>query len=154
MEVAITRREDCSASQAIQYEDEECLEDSLLQVLVAPPDEDIGTIKRKFLFRLVSSLHLAGNLSYRTEAYVHQVALTFGLHASCVVFPSSVMISFQESSVLSPRFCESYVFPVTHGLNCNNLSQLDKLCFDLIKNKVDLKSAELKLASIEESKSL
>lgn len=60
--------------------------------------DDDETIRKKFLFRLVVALHNAGNLSFRTETYVRDVALAFDMHATCTVFPVSATLAFQVSS--------------------------------------------------------
>jgi hypothetical protein len=60
--------------------------------------DDDETIRKKFLFRLVAALHSAGNLSFRTETYLRDVAHAFDMQATCTVFPVSATLSFQESS--------------------------------------------------------
>mmetsp|Transcript_14366 Transcript_14366/g.15020 ORF Transcript_14366/g.15020 Transcript_14366/m.15020 type:complete len:496 (-) Transcript_14366:38-1525(-) len=112
-------------------------------------EEDEQTQKKKFLFKLVSQLHRAGNFSFRTEVYITQVASAFNLHAYCAVFPVSAILSFQESAQLSPHNCESYNIAISSGYDCSKLSRLDQLCFDIQQGRLDFHSAQVILHEIE-----
>lgn len=105
--------------------------------------------KKKFLFKLVSQLHRAGNFSFRTEVYITQVATAFNLHAYCAVFPVMAILSFQESAQLSPHNSESYNIAISSGYDCSKLSRLDQLCFDIQQGRLDFTSAQIILHEIE-----
>jgi uncharacterized membrane protein YjjP (DUF1212 family) len=111
--------------------------------------EDEPTQKKKFIFNLICQLHKAGNFSFRTEAYVAQVATAFNLHATCAVFPVSAIISFQESAQLNPQSCEAYNIAICSGYDCSKLSRLDQLCFEIQQGRLDFHSARAVLADIE-----
>lgn len=113
---------------------------------------DLGneaTKKKRFIFRLVSSLHSAGNLSFRTEAYISQIAAIYNLQCSCAVFPVSAIISFQESEQLNPQSCESYNIKVSGGFDCSKLARLDKLCFEIQQSRLQFNDADKTLTEIE-----
>jgi uncharacterized membrane protein YjjP (DUF1212 family) len=111
--------------------------------------EDEPTQKKNFIFRLICQLHKAGNFSFRTEAYVAQVASAFNLHATCAVFPVSAIISFQESAQLNPQSCEAYNIAICSGYDCSKLSRLDQLCFEIQQGRLDFHSARALLLDIE-----
>lgn len=111
--------------------------------------EDESTQKKKFIFNLICQLHKAGNFSFRTEAYVTQVATAFNLHANCAVFPVSAIISFQETAQLNPHSCESYNLAISSGYDCSKLSRLDQLCFEIQQGRLDFQTARSILADIE-----
>ena len=106
---------------------------------------------KKFLFRLLTSLHAAGNLSYRTEETVEKVAATFNMNATCTVFPLSAMVSFNPVIQLNGSSSESYSFRTSTGFDCSKLSQLNQLSYDIIRGNLDLQSGDKRLRMIEEA---
>jgi uncharacterized membrane protein YjjP (DUF1212 family) len=114
-------------------------------------DEDM--VKRKrFIMRLVNALHLAGNLSFRTEQYVEQVAQSIGLQAFLKIYPASATLSFYGSSVLA---METYNFRASSGLSAFKLTALDELCYDVITNpSPDFTDADRRLLAIETTPSM
>jgi hypothetical protein len=112
--------------------------------------DDEETQKKNFIFSLVVQLHKAGNFSFRTEAYVIQVAAAFHLHAAtCAVFPVSSILSFQKSSQLNPHSSEVYNIAIMSGYDCSKLSRLDQLCFDIQQGRINFQSARAILTDIE-----
>jgi uncharacterized membrane protein YjjP (DUF1212 family) len=111
--------------------------------------DDEETQKKNFIFSLVVQLHKAGNFSFRTEAYVMQVATAFQLHATCAVLPVSAMISFQKTTQLNPHSSEVYNIAVSSGYDCSKLSRLDQLCYEIQQGRRNFQSAKAILADIE-----
>lgn len=114
--------------------------------------DDEQTRKKRFLFRLLSELHGSGNLSYRTEAYVCNVGKSLGVIMTCTVFPVTALVSFYETKQLLPHSSDSYTLNINNGLNCNKLSMLDQLCFEMCRSRLDFNAADLALESIEQSR--
>jgi hypothetical protein len=71
--------------------------------------DDEHSRKKKFIFRLILALHAAGNISYKTEEYARSVAKAYALHCTCTILPTTVMITFHNSTIkLGPQTSESY----------------------------------------------
>lgn len=118
-------------------------------------DDNISTRKKKFLFRVIETLHSAGNLTYKTEKSVKRLARKLDLFATCSISPLSVIISFNTSSLqLNPKNSEVYTFSLTSGLDCSKLQATHQLLFDIESDNIDFMDAEIKLAQIEYSPQL
>lgn len=113
-----------------------------------------SSVKKKFLVRLLSALHSAGNLSFRTESYVKNVAKKFDLSVSCTVFPVTALLTFHHESSTSDFTSESYTFGINSGLDCRRLAMLDQLCFDIYRSLLDFGTADIRLKYIEEAPEL
>lgn len=117
--------------------------------LVPTRNDDNKSRSKKFLFRLVQALHSSGSLSFRTEETVHLVARAFNMYAVCAILPVSVSISFNTTSVMTPKHSETYIFKLNSGMD---LWKLDQLCFltkELLELNIDLYAAEKMLKKIE-----
>lgn len=114
--------------------------------------DDAATTKKKFIIRLVSALHGAGNLTFRTEKLIGRVSNHIGLHCTCTILPNRVIISFQEDLVLNPTKSESYTFSLPSGWSVHKLCLLEQLCFDVSmrgKSSLPFSDANEKLEFIE-----
>lgn len=111
--------------------------------------DDCETRKKKFLMRLITSLHISGNLSFRTEEYVESVGKKFNIHCTCVLFPVSAILSITTMTAATPLANESYIFRIRSGLNCSKLHSLNQLCFDILKRDMSLQAAEEVLRGID-----
>jgi uncharacterized membrane protein YjjP (DUF1212 family) len=118
--------------------------------LVPTRNDDSKTRSKKFIFRLVQALHSSGSLSFRTEEQVHLVARAFNMYAICGVLPVSVSISFNTTSVVTPKTSETYIFKISSGMNLWKLDQLFFLCREVQDLNIDLYAAEKLLKKIEE----
>ncbi len=78
-----------------------------------------------------------------------RVSITFGIYCTMTIFPSSVIISFQDSYQFNPSSSESYSFPISAGWNFCKLSLLDQLCYDIRDHTCEFDEAEKRLVSIE-----
>ena len=117
--------------------------------LVPTRNDDSKSRSKKFLFRLVQALHSSGSLSFRTEETVHLVARAFNMYAVCAILPVSVSISFNTTSVMTPKHSETYIFKLNSGMDLGKLDQLYFLCEQLQELNLDLYAAEKLLKNIE-----
>jgi uncharacterized membrane protein YjjP (DUF1212 family) len=115
-------------------------------------DDNIATRKKKFLFRVIETLHSAGNLTYKTEKTVIKMARALDLFATCSISPLSVIVSFNTSELqLNPKNSEVYTFSLSSGLDCSKLQATHQLLFDIETENIDFFDAEIQLAQIEHS---
>ncbi len=112
-------------------------------------DDDEITARKKFLFRLLHSLHSAGNYCFRSEKHISTVGLAFNLYVTCGIFPRSATISFQGHNALSPSHAESYQFNINRGWHIWKLNELDELCFDITNKNLNFDDAVARLDVIE-----
>ena len=113
------------------------------------PDEETVS-KKKLLIRLVTEIHNAGNLCWRTEKLCVRVANTLGLHATITILPRRMILGFQESLALDPSKSECYTLCLGGGLNISKLSALEQLVFDFTKSKVlSFEQAQSRLEEID-----
>lgn len=129
------------------YDDSDPYEDSIFRFV---SDNNEICRKKKFILRLISELHSAGNLSFRTEEYVKHVARMFNVYASCNVFPVNATVTIHDITGSNPMSSQSYTIPISSGLNCAKLALLDQLCYDIRKSYIDFNSADNKLSEIED----
>lgn len=114
-------------------------------------EDNVATRKKKFLFRVIATLHSAGNLTYKTEKSVMRLARKLDLFATCNISPLSVIVSFNTDLQLNPKNSEVYTFTLTSGLDCSKLQGTHQLLFDIECGNIDFLDAEIKLARIENS---
>jgi uncharacterized membrane protein YjjP (DUF1212 family) len=120
-------------------------------VFLAPTAKDDDKSRaKKFIFRLVQALHGSGSLSFRTEEMVHLVARAFNMYAVCGILPVSVSISFNTTSVMTPKHSETYIFKISTGMDLGKLDQLYYLCRQVQDCSIDLFEAEKVLERIED----
>jgi hypothetical protein len=92
----------------------------------------------------VCPAYSSGNLSFRTERYVEQVALSFGLQTFLKIYPASATLSFYGSATVLAM--ETYNFRATSGLSAFKLTALDELCFDIVTSaNPDFEDADRRL---------
>jgi uncharacterized membrane protein YjjP (DUF1212 family) len=111
--------------------------------------DDPITARKKFIIRLLLALYSAGNLSYRTDKYVHKVSSAFGLYTSLTLLSNRAIVSFQQPDALGPMSSESYAFTTKPGWFYAKLIKLDQLCFDIVKRDLPFEKACLNLAQID-----
>lgn len=129
------------------------LEDSYMLCMYYDDDDDLTKIK-KFLFKLIISLHKAGNLTFKTEEYVIKVARSYRVHCSLSITPRRVVVAFYMSKALSATNSESYTFRISSGLDCTMLEGLHMLCNDICSQTMDINVAMERLNLLHEKRPL
>lgn len=118
-----------------------------------PDDPVVG--RKKFIVRLLTALHAAGNLTFRTEKLITRVSTYIGINCNCTILPKRVILSFQDELVFDPTKSESYHFVLQGGLDFHKLILLEQLCFNLTQSDViDFVEADELLLSIEQASPL
>jgi uncharacterized membrane protein YjjP (DUF1212 family) len=115
------------------------------------PDDPIAR-RKKFIIRLLTALHAAGNLTFRTEKLISRISAYIGINCNCTILPKRVILSFQDELVFDPTKSESYHFVLPGGLDFHKLILLEQLCFNLTQSEViDFVEADKVLLSIEQA---
>ena len=112
--------------------------------------DDARAAKKKFLIRLLISLHNSGNFVFRTERLSNRVAERLGIYTTVTIFHRRMIISFQSCLALDPAKTESYTFMLGGGLNIWKLTTLEQLVYDFAKSKsIDFDEAQRRLDAID-----